>query len=1283
MANGVQTSVARLRDEIRPGEVYDAGEARLDADELRNLILSLPPFDGASSLFMPLGFAIRNATVAGRLQLANASMPSGAPVGAIEFIDCIFEGGFSGAGGRFRGLGFHLCRFRDVPRHANAEDQEPSEPGDDRPMPTIDLSGATVETEIDMRRIRPADDSEDEEEAADRAYLEGIPNPDEDVLWIRLAGARIGGKLDLTDARLRAPKDPRETLVRDDSIDALNLTLAVVEGDYLFVRGRSRGRIKGRDVSIMGDVWMNGAKLNGMNGGALLFQGATIGGLLMLGPADDPGGDAKTPIRDGLRLRTRGQLNLHDLHIGRTISIADIQAGRSEEPQRQGQSLLCLEGARVGGSVLIIADHQGAQIAGKIQLGRLEVTDELRIEHIALGGSPESLEGGALIEACSLVAGAMTIDRVTPLPSSDPCDNGLEPRYQCLSVDLSNAALRRLMVRRSRFNGFFRALGLHCADDVRIEARIAGNLDLEGATIGGSLDLSELQISVHEARLSLNEGKIGRALRLTRPGPSDETPPKLKYARRTPLSCLPHTSLLETLWEFDWSGTPKHRQVAFLERRGVILLLDRQPDTLARFIKNYGHALRSTDAVAEYFHLYCGFGETERVSRWVIVAPKLQKALENWRLKIRRAPSPYAGGLPPGSGGAPALRPSDFNLDCKALPSGVAGKRYEVAACFLLDDRLIRASCEVDVTGEAVSVSNMQELKAGPTVTGAPASNGQFTDHSIEGRTGLVTPNLLGNPEELKKLGRLEKRLRPYLRSGFSMRGKADLRNLSCGTLEDEGGRLWGRWIEIAMTRFVYAQTTWDADAEAQRRPTGERTKHWLRRLGAECIWPPSLGAHWGWTRSLGWFEWGRRLRDRTDYWAMWQDRRNWLFQQFERSAILPCRSRHMIDEFQYAAQPFDQVIKVARAEGREDYATHFEMLKSRIEWRLFNRRIRWVLGPVGILFASAWLIYKSGPPVPIVSTLILTWIMMASASTLRGFVDWALPNAPVALRRFVTHVTFYIPAFLLSLLFLWGGYYPHPLPFLEALLIYSSLRLVSVFAHAFMRFGFGYLRRPARAIVTLLLAFLIGWRAVQIADDHHMLVVAAEPAATMVSEGESPPLPKGTLVMGSPYQPRNDGTAGGPRTPGEAAAPAEAASRPGGERPAGARPSTDGEARSVGERFMRDIPCTHEISHPLYALDVLIPIIDLGEDSRCEIRRVEEQHPQPPVGSPEATSVDDLGFGDLWWQFPERAFRNNRFWWWMHALYAVAGWFIVSLSILTFAQVNRTHAEPPEQKHH
>jgi len=31
-------------------------------------------------------------------------------------------------------------------------------------------------------------------------------------------------------------------------------------------------------------------------------------------------------------------------------------------------------------------------------------------------------------------------------------------------------------------------------------------------------------------------------------------------------------------------------------------------------------------------------------------------------------------------------------------------------------------------------------------------------------------------------------------------------------------------------------------------------------------------------------------------------------------------------------------------------------------------------------------------------------------------------------------------------------------------------------------------------------------------------------------------------------------------------------------------------------------------------------------------------------------------------------------------ALYAIAGWFIVSLSILTFAQVNKTHAEPPTE---
>jgi hypothetical protein len=1267
MAISAKTSVTKLRDEVRPGSAYDAEDARLDADELRNLILSLPPFEGASSLFMPLGIAIRNATIVGRLRLDNVSMPGGAPIGTIEFTNCIFEGGFSGAGGHFRRLGFHLCRFREESPNSEAPDRDPADPGDDTPQPTINLSGATVETGIDMRGIRPAEDVE-EGEAADCSYLEGAPSAGEHVLWIRLAGARIGGKLDLSDARLRAPEDPRETLVRDDSIDALNLTLAVVEGDFLFVRGRSRGRIKGRDANIRGDVWMSGAKLNGMNGGALLFQGATIGGVLMLGPVEDPEDEGAGPIRDGLRLRTRGQLNFHDLHIGRTISIADVQAEPSAERARAGQSLLCLEGARVGGSVKIVSTHPGSYIAGKIQLGRLEIKDELKIENLQLGAPAEALGEDALLEAKSLVVGEMTIDRVAPLSSTDPCHSALEPKHQHLSVDLSNATLRRLTISRSRFNTFFKMPGLHCADDVRIEARVAGEVDLEGMTIGGSLDLSELQITVHQARLSLKDGEIDRALRLTRPGRSDEPPPQLKYARRTLLSCLPHTSLLETVWEFHWSNTPKHRQIAFLERRGVILLLDRQPDTLARFMEHYGHGLTSADAVAEYFQLYCAYGETERTSRWVIADERLVQAFGSWP-RIARPASTAGSASPPAS----TLQPRDFDVDCNEMPSGVAAAKYEVTACLLLDGRLVRAVCGLEVIGDKVSLSDMRELRAGPKPAVAPAAEGQFTDLSSMSRKGPAIPALSAKAKEVKDLQSLERRLAPYLRSGFSMDGKVDLRNLSCGTLDDEGGRLWGRWVQIAMNRFVYAQTTWDADADARRRPTEERTRDWLRRMCAEWIWPPSLGAQWGWTRSLGWFEWGRRLRDRTDYWVMWQDRRNWLYQQFDRSAILPCRSRHRIDEFQYAAQPFEQAIKVARAEGREDYANHFEMLKSRVEWRLFNRRVRWFLAPVGLAAAGAWLIYSGGPTLAIAVAIFVTWLMMASASTLHTLVNLALRNAPAALRGSSAHVLFYVPAAILAVA---GGWFPdRPFQFLAALLIYLGIRYVSVFAHGFMRFGFGYLRRPVRAIITLILAFLLGWRAVHIADDHHMLVVTAEPVEAMVSRQRSPSHPEGRLLTGSEYLAGDEPAAGQVRMRSATAElPPAPMSPPGTAVPA------------AGERFIRDIPCKHEISHPLYALDVLIPIVDLREESRCEIRRIAEERPAAPAGTPGAGDprpVEQLGFADLWRELPERAFRDNRFWWWMHALYAVAGWIIVSLSILTFAQVNRTHAEPPEQKHH
>jgi hypothetical protein len=449
-------------------------------------------------------------------------------------------------------------------------------------------------------------------------------------------------------------------------------------------------------------------------------------------------------------------------------------------------------------------------------------------------------------------------------------------------------------------------------------------------------------------------------------------------------------------------------------------------------------------------------------------------------------------------------------------------------------------------------------------------------------------------------------------------------------------------------------------------------------------------------------------------FWRPWQLRRNWVYQQFEsfETRLAAAQdyvsiTRHRIREHQYSPQPFEQAIRVARAEGREDFATHFEIHKQRLEWRFVNRGVRWPLGFAAIMLSSSWLILHPHSDRDVwltVALLAATIVLMTFGSSIRravcgrivgnlrprAWVPWLAAEVLLfalwwthvgnaawtfaflgvliaavllvilgtlfgvkfskpkegrptlvedALRvqatgsKILTWLVYWIPAVLL---FAWTDWYQKPFHFVVSTAIFIAIRLLAVFAHLVMRFGFGYLRRPVNAVVTLILAFLLGWWGVGLAKSHNMFVVAAQPTAEVV------------------------GRFGIPEAESAKQAHAQVTAT------VHAMGSLRGEGRAV-----RDVPCSHEISVPLYALDVLIPIVDLGEAERCEIRRfATSAEPSPASMAPT----------ELYAAFPELLLRSHRFWWWMEAIYAILGWVLVSLAILTFAQVNKIHAEPPTE---
>lgn len=519
------------------------------------------------------------------------------------------------------------------------------------------------------------------------------------------------------------------------------------------------------------------------------------------------------------------------------------------------------------------------------------------------------------------------------------------------------------------------------------------------------------------------------------------------------------------------------------------------------------------------------------------------------------------------------------------------------------------------------------------------------------------------------------------------MTGRIDLEDVTCDSLKDEGGRLWPRRVTMCLDHLVYRQASRDRTLD-NRRKLKRRFEDWVDAHLADWSWPFETGVV------------AERLRKIDDYWQPWHVRRNWLYRQFEPDKPLPQPDkplpppakpllspvRHRIKEVEYRPQPFEQAVRAARAEGQTELATHIEMQRQRIEWRMFNRRHRWWLGGVGITLAAAWLIHKGGGTQTIwvlPAWAMIVWLMLKipdlwkslatrmdsvnaqgipivlvlAGLALASFARFGWPAAVLAPLALVAMLCLIVesPAFRASLdamaksapvrwlaialpfavvvgaVFFLGGWDRRPLDFLVAALIFTAIRFVTWTAGISMRLMFGYLRRPTRAIATLIGGFVVGWIGVAIANGAGMLVIDAAPAASVALY----PSGRGAIGLAIPPAPPDS---------------------------------------------VRNLACGKEIDDALYALDVMVPLIDLRQESRCEVGIAE--HPA------RKRSEDVQGGQDGW---PERLWRwgprlrdqiavlpqREGYWEVLKALYAILGWLIVSLSIITFANVYRTGSSP------
>ena len=88
---------------------------------------------------------------------------------------------------------------------------------------------------------------------------------------------------------------------------------------------------------------------------------------------------------------------------------------------------------------------------------------------------------------------------------------------------------------------------------------------------------------------------------------------------------------------------------------------------------------------------------------------------------------------------------------------------------------------------------------------------------------------------------------------------------------------------------------------------------------------------------------------------------------------------------------------------------------------------------------------------------------------------------------------------------------------------------------------------------------------------------------------------------------------------------------------------------------------CNGAIEPALYAMDVMLPVIDLGQESACA-----------PGATPRAALYAGIEVPDSEW----RLFEGGALWRWAHALYAILGAILTALAIITFSGLMKPKEE-------
>jgi hypothetical protein len=555
MAHQPDEQEKRLLQNVYSGlPVIFTTKTRINTQFLRDQILEIADAatDDSGRHRSCLRWVIHNAVFVEKLDLSDGRRCCGAPLPALEFHTCEFQRGFCADGAHIDRLRFNNCTFTcsDIP----------DDPGNN----FISLRNCRINSELRLENLRPLG------RAGDKPR-------DGRLLWVDGFAMSVGTNIAIHDTLLRGPtnqgsSDPEPRYALDLSTAQINCDLQLQPNVIL------EGGLKMRDARIGGTVW--GQALRVTDGetpksrdlillrgelprNAFRAQGATIRGSLLL---DAITSEYKNPLQtiggagplgpDPLRFWCEGSVDLRALHVEGELVFSGAYVGGTPN------SDVNLYAARLSGGLV------AAAVVPVATLERFDRPQKLVLE----------VECGICLDGCRI---------------SGDCYMELKTSY--LSAGGVSVG-GNLTLKGDTYS--LQAAGLEVGRDTRLALKRTAECNLGGSNLRGKLDISET---------SFFEEISWSRRRVEEPGQL-EWPSRWRVVkvRQHPLVCYPGFTLSEVSLFAD-SDSPLKIATFIHKRASQALFLTGDSSRLHALNQVVKLELPDEEAAGEYLRLFCAY----------------------------------------------------------------------------------------------------------------------------------------------------------------------------------------------------------------------------------------------------------------------------------------------------------------------------------------------------------------------------------------------------------------------------------------------------------------------------------------------------------------------------------------------------------------------------------------------------------------------------------------------------------------------------------------------------